>query len=79
MPSYMCMQALRLDWEVEEWGCNGKGCSRGFSVPPGCSGRRLGLEGTVRSDSEAWTSLKTSREAVEEERAAAGVKVVVPG
>lgn len=79
MPSHMCMQALRLDWEMEEWGCNGKGCSRGFSVPPGCSGRLLGLEGTVRSDSEVRTSLKTSREAVEAQGAEAGVKVVVPG
>lgn len=44
--------------KCKELGCNGQGCSRGFSVPTGCSGCLLSLEGTVHSDFEAWTSLK---------------------
>lgn len=49
---------MHAGFEVERSECNGKGVLQRFSVPPGCSGRLLRLEGTVHSDFEAWTSLK---------------------
>lgn len=49
---------MHAGFEVERSESNGKGVLQRFSVPLGCSGRLLRLEGTVHSDFEAWTSLK---------------------
>lgn len=43
---------------MEELGCNGQRCSRGFLMSTGCSDHLIRLEGTVHSAFKAWASLK---------------------